>query len=347
MTSNQFFQELKESSILTSYNFARLSDFIYAEELTFEQYELLNKKNNYEIIHDDYRIVYLNPEIVLKENDVIFCNTHFVEYLFKDLKSCNLKNLKLITHQSDIPINKRLYNKKPDCISEWYGININYEDNNLIPIPIGISNYYSPKNLFYKDFKKSNLDSYQKINEIYVNFNVNTNRKVREKLVKNLENKASFYIEKEKKNLNEYLSSLINFKYVMCPEGNGIDTHRFWETIYAGSIPVSEKNITLKAAEGIPVILLNSYNELSAEMIFDYDLKEGNFNIQKLTVEYWIDLIKNYSIISSDKFTYLESNFKTKKNIFLYKFRIYLYSYYKRTNYYFLKLKKLSTVIKK
>ena len=133
--NNQFFQKYKESSILTSYNFARLADFVYAEELTFEQYEILNKKNKV-IVHNDHRIVYINPEIVLKENDIIFCNTHYVEYLFKALKSCNLKNLILITHQSDMSINKKLYNKKPDCISKWFGVNINYEAHNLIPIPI-------------------------------------------------------------------------------------------------------------------------------------------------------------------------------------------------------------------
>ena len=77
MINNQFFQEYKESSILTSYNFARLADFVYAEELTFEQYEILSKKNEV-IVHNDHRIVYINPEILLKENDIIFCNTHYV-----------------------------------------------------------------------------------------------------------------------------------------------------------------------------------------------------------------------------------------------------------------------------
>ena len=77
----------------------------------------------------------------------------------------------------NLSINKKLYDKKPDCISKWFGININYEVHNLIPIPIGLSNYYSPKNLFYKDSKKSDLDSVQKVNEMYVNFNVSGKEK--------------------------------------------------------------------------------------------------------------------------------------------------------------------------
>ena len=32
------------------------------------------------------------------------------------------------------------------------------------------------------------------------------------------------------------------FKYVACPRGNGIDTHRFWEVLYRGAVPVVKKS---------------------------------------------------------------------------------------------------------
>lgn len=346
MISNKFFQDQKENSILTSYNFARISNFIYAEELTFEQYDLL-KKENHIIVHNDHRIVYVNPKIKLKENDVIFCNSHYVKYLFRDLKSCNLKNLKLITHQSDIPINESLYSKKPDCISNWYGINIEYQAYDLTPIPIGLSNYYSPKNLFYNHFKNKDLAVSKKLDVIYVNFNVSTNRKVRAKLLKSLQNKESFYIEKENKDLNGYLNSLIKYKYVLCPEGNGIDTHRFWETIYSGSIPVSKKHTTLNTSQGLPVILIEDYKNLSFEEILNKTPKKTDYEFEKLTVEYWDNLINSKKIDSQETFNHYEKNLRTKANIFNYKFKIYSYSYYKKVKFYFLKLKNLSKVIKK
>lgn len=345
MINNQFFQNQNENSILTSYNFARFANFVYAEELTFEQYELLKNDDDI-IVHNDHRIVYINPNIKLKENDVIFCNSHYVRYLFRDLKSCNLKNLKLITHQSDIPINKNLYSKKPDCISHWYGINIEHRDANLIPIPIGLSNQYSPKNLFFQDFKNKDLAISNKLNKIYVNFNINTNRKVREKLIKSLENKEFFYIERENKDLKDYLDSLVKYKFVLCPEGNGIDTHRFWETIYAGSIPVAKKHITLKTSEGLPVVLIEDFKNLNFEEILNQSPKLTNYVTEKLTIQYWKKLITSEKIHSLETFNYLEKNVRTKVNIFNYKFKIYSYSYYKKFRFYFLKFKKLSKVIK-
>ena len=36
----------------------------------------------------------------------------------------------------------------------------------------------------------------------------------------------------------EYSTLAANYRYIACPRGNGIDTHRFWETLYRGSLPV-------------------------------------------------------------------------------------------------------------
>jgi hypothetical protein len=33
-------------------------------------------------------------------------------------------------------------------------------------------------------------------------------------------------------------SSSRRYKYVICPRGNGIDTHRVWEALYLGVVPV-------------------------------------------------------------------------------------------------------------
>ena len=47
--------------------------------------------------------------------------------------------LNLISHQSDISIDQKLFNKKPECIKEWYAVNVVYDHKNLHHIPLGIS----------------------------------------------------------------------------------------------------------------------------------------------------------------------------------------------------------------
>ena len=58
--------------------------------------------------------------ISLKENDIIFCNLYFVKGYLKFIKVKNLKNLKLITGQTDHSVNKNLFSYKPSCIKDWY-----------------------------------------------------------------------------------------------------------------------------------------------------------------------------------------------------------------------------------
>ena len=41
-----------------------------------------------------------------------------------------------------------------------------------------------------------------------------------------------------KVSFDEYLGELKQYRFVACPRGNGVDTHRLWETIYLGSTPV-------------------------------------------------------------------------------------------------------------
>lgn len=52
------------------------------------------------------------------------------------------------------------------------------------------------------------------------------------------------------------------FKFIACPRGNGTDTHRFWETLYRGSIPVVKRSKWSEsiAEIGIPMVQLNSWD---------------------------------------------------------------------------------------
>lgn len=52
------------------------------------------------------------------------------------------------------------------------------------------------------------------------------------------------------------------FQFIACPRGNGTDTHRFWETLYRGSVPVVKRSAWSQSINeiGIPIIQLESWN---------------------------------------------------------------------------------------
>ena len=147
---------LEEHNLITSYNFARGCNKVFVEAVTHDQYEIVKTNSSKIVSKNKEMIIYKNTNIEIYENDSIFCHSSFIKELFFHLKKIkNLNNLKLVTSQSDVQINKQLYSIKPNCISEWYSINVNYNAENLIPIPLGIANNYSPKNIRFLDLRNN------------------------------------------------------------------------------------------------------------------------------------------------------------------------------------------------
>ena len=67
-----------------------------------------------------------------------------------------------------------------------------------------------------------------------------------------------------------FLASCRTAGLVACPEGNGIDTHRLWETIYMGGVPVvTESRFMNSLFDKLPVVTLRHWEEIS-----DLDLLE-------------------------------------------------------------------------
>lgn len=59
-----------------------------------------------------------------------------------------------------------------------------------------------------------------------------------------------------------YLQALAAHKFCLCPRGNGIDSHRFWEAQYLQSIPIIVKADWTAAYSELPVLLLDSWERL-------------------------------------------------------------------------------------
>jgi hypothetical protein len=59
-----------------------------------------------------------------------------------------------------------------------------------------------------------------------------------------------------------FVAELVRHRFCLCPRGNGIDSHRFWESLYLDCIPVIVRSDWIGAYSEFPVLLLNSWDEL-------------------------------------------------------------------------------------
>lgn len=76
------------------------------------------------------------------------------------------------------------------------------------------------------------------------------------------------FIENVKGLPDNYYNVIGKYKFVICPEGNGIDTHRLWETLYSKGIPIVEYNELMeKKLQGLPILWTKDYSELTANYL--------------------------------------------------------------------------------
>lgn len=61
-----------------------------------------------------------------------------------------------------------------------------------------------------------------------------------------------------------YFFNLPNYKFIISPEGNGIDCHRHYEALLAGCIPILEENpLTQQKYANLPVLWTKDYSEIT------------------------------------------------------------------------------------
>jgi len=286
-------KKFNQDELLSSINFIKKADSVFTASLNKEDLESLGFKNIEILETENELITFLNLSLRIRENDVIYSHANYVESLFKILETLKFKNIKIITSQSDRKITKKLFKNKPNCVSEWYSINVHFKNKSLIPIPLGLAPYRNTKSVILSDFYDLEYNNL-KDQLIYANFNINTNYFHRSRA-------SNYYVKHYKKelisqkNYSDYLKNLKKYKFALCPWGNGIDTHRFWEALYCGVIPITKKHYLHESFNGLPMVLVKSYRLLNKiERNTDYE----SFDLIKLNMKYWIEIIQRTRVLS-------------------------------------------------
>jgi len=83
----------------------------------------------------------------------------------------------------------------------------------------------------------------------------------REKSIKILENCQHINILKERKSIGKILKLYSEHKFVLSPHGAGLDCHRTWEVLLAGSTPIVKTSILDSLYQDLPVIIVKDWEE--------------------------------------------------------------------------------------
>ena len=104
---------------------------------------------------------------------------------------------------------------------------------------------------------------------------------------------------------SDYLELLRTSKFVLCPSGLGWDTYRAWEALVLGAIPILEtyyrRDGFYRAFADLPVLWVDHFDNVTPEMLErEYPrilLGAKEYVFEKLTNQWWIDLINSYRFV--------------------------------------------------
>ncbi|HWY61035.1 MAG TPA: hypothetical protein VNW15_03960 [Rhizomicrobium sp.] len=91
-----------------------------------------------------------------------------------------------------------------------------------------------------------------------------------------------------------YVESLRSNTFCLAPRGTGIDTHRIWECLYAGGIPIVQKDPALRSFQDLPIFFVDRWEEATDAAMLERvrdEFHQREWNLEKLTVSYWYKVI--------------------------------------------------------
>ncbi len=206
-----------------------------------------------------------------------------------------------VTGHSDYGITPDIYDRYKDHCKTWFALNKETPAANIISLPLGRTNdcddshvhrIIGNTDIMFRIAQEPKKD----INLVYMNFSRNTFPQERGPVYTMFAGKSWVTIAEASlthHGSERFLRSLRNHTFTLCPRGNGVDTHRLWEALYMGSIPIVKRNIAVNEFADLPICWIDTWDQVTPEFLAqEYQrISSAEWNLEKLKIGYWETLI--------------------------------------------------------
>jgi hypothetical protein len=204
----------------------------------------------------------------------------------------------IVCGHSDFPMIEPIARHYP--LAKWFCVN--KQTSRVNGLPLGITNDTDESGLHRiygnVDVMVDAASQPRDIkNLVYMNFSVSTYPAERQQVWDMFKDKPWVTVGEPVNTLDgrrNFLSEIRNHRFVLCPRGNGVDTHRLWETLYMGGIPIVLRNIAHSDWADLPILFVDSWEEVTEEFLNSQieRFETTQWNMNKLHVGYWIRQIQ-------------------------------------------------------
>ena len=108
--------------------------------------------------------------------------------------------------------------------------------------------------------------------------------------LRRIKSTTELQVERSVIGLERYFSLLTTSEFCACPRGNGIDTHRLYEALYLGAIPIILRRHFLDCYRDLPILVIENWSDLET-LDLDHEsckIRDQFYDLSRLTVSYWV-----------------------------------------------------------
>jgi hypothetical protein len=224
---------------------------------------------------------------------VLFCPGHKIED-FLDVYSKSINARVLILGNSDREYSDFDF-KIPKSVKHIFAQNMLFPNSSRATgIPIGIENVRLNMNGHTALFRPSTQNRSSKI--LVGPFGLTHPERLELQSLRSLSADRIAFIEK-RLSPSSYSRVAQDYSFIAAPRGNGIDTHRLWETLYRGAVPLVRDTVWLDNFQFLAslVIKVDSWeaDEIQNKVYLSNLMFSNPKKIPELWWPYWRDLIKS------------------------------------------------------
>lgn len=199
----------------------------------------------------------------LREGSSFYVPGRFVNQLSEILPQIPVTLKSLVIGDDDITPDPAVLELLRSRIEIIFSVNLINISEGVRAIPLGLESpsYRSGGKL--SDFRKrpKQVSKIRKFNFL-VSWNQETNPLKRLEAMKAFEQVENSLIFKGRITSQTVHKLMRKTLFVPCPRGNGLDTHRIWEALYLGAVPVVLNSDRFTALDGWPVLFIEEWKDI-------------------------------------------------------------------------------------
>jgi len=182
-----------------------------------------------------------------------------------------------------------------DELKLMIGQNLNMISDRILAMPIGMPSFSHDKIIGNLDrIIEKNQDKKIIKNLCYIGFRDETylseRSMVRKMFSEEIWTTTTVY-DRTNEGHSSYIDNIYNHKFTLCPRGNGIDTHRIWESLYLRTIPIVKRCVAMKDFENLPILWIDDWQQVNSNFLEEkyFEIINKEYDFEKLTLSYYIN----------------------------------------------------------